>query len=72
MVDKRCPRCNGNLFVELDEKWQTHCLQCGYIHELNVPVTTEQRRKFMIEPVSNASPLVVKCKATRTTIRQGE
>lgn len=33
---RRCPKCNGNLFVNRDEKdnWYLECLQCSYTIEL--------------------------------------
>ena len=30
---KSCPRCGGDIFLERDDKWCEHCLQCGYAHE---------------------------------------
>lgn len=26
---KKCPKCNGNMYLEWDYRWQWHCLQCG-------------------------------------------
>ncbi len=31
---KSCPRCGGDMFLEGEDKWYEHCLQCGYAHEL--------------------------------------
>jgi DNA-directed RNA polymerase subunit M/transcription elongation factor TFIIS len=32
---KRCPRCNGALFVDWDQHGQyVECLQCGYLRDL--------------------------------------
>ena len=65
MVAQRCQRCHGNLFLELDQKWQTHCLQCGEIRELDAKVTPEQRRKFSIEVATIASPMDVSYKPAK-------
>ena len=32
-----CRRCNGDLVFEKDEYgWYEKCLQCGYLHDLNI------------------------------------
>jgi len=42
-TNKRCPKCNGNLFIEEGiypelgadcHRWYEWCLQCGYQHNL--------------------------------------
>ena len=31
----RCPRCEGRLFVDIDEDgWHEQCINCAYRHEL--------------------------------------
>ena len=31
LIDKRCPRCDGNIFLEVDGfGYYEHCLQFGY------------------------------------------
>lgn len=31
---KSCPRCGGDLFLDIEEQtWLEHCLQCGYIRQ---------------------------------------
>jgi len=43
-VQKRCPRCGGNIYVEKDFcGWNEKCLQCGYTSEL--PSIVEVREK---------------------------
>ena len=32
---KGCPRCKGDLVVEVDQwGWYEECIQCGYLHDL--------------------------------------
>jgi len=33
----RCPKCGGNLYIDKDyHGWYEECLQCAYMHDLNV------------------------------------
>ena len=34
MLKERCPRCNGNLYLETIR--EVKCLQCGYSREVKV------------------------------------
>lgn len=41
---KRCPRCNGDLFVDWDEHGRyVECLQCGYLCDLRSQSNVEQQ-----------------------------
>ncbi len=32
---KKCPKCNGDMYIDVDENtWFDHCLQCGYMRAL--------------------------------------
>ena len=69
MVSQRCPRCNGNLFMEVDLKWQINCLQCGYTKELDAKVTPEHRKLFGIEVPSTESPSIVRFRTAKSSTR---
>ena len=33
---KKCPKCGGDMYIDVDEDvWFDHCLQCGYMKNLN-------------------------------------
>jgi DNA-directed RNA polymerase subunit M/transcription elongation factor TFIIS len=37
IVLKRCPRCNGDLFIDRDQYGLfLQCLQCGYLRDLRM------------------------------------
>ncbi len=41
---KGCPRCRGDLVVELDQwGWYEECIQCGYLHDLQNIVEVKQQ-----------------------------
>jgi len=46
-----CPRCQGDIVLGNEDRygWYEQCLQCGYIHDLQIIVQVEpqpvQRRK---------------------------
>ncbi|GAF84427.1 unnamed protein product [marine sediment metagenome] len=41
---KGCPRCRGDLVVELDQwGWYEACIQCGYLHDLQSVVEVKQQ-----------------------------
>ena len=41
---KGCPRCRGDLVVELDQwGWYKECIQCGYLHDLQNIVEVKQQ-----------------------------
>ena len=43
-VLKRCPKCEGNLMLEKDNYGlYEQCLQCGYIHDLQIVVKFNQQ-----------------------------
>lgn len=45
---KRCPRCDGNVFMEWDYgdgDWYEYCLQCSYRHYL--PAVVKVPRKLI-------------------------
>lgn len=36
MVNRKCPRCEGDLFIELEsEGWEEQCVQCSYSKPLS-------------------------------------
>lgn len=37
----RCPRCNGHIFHDGDERW---CLQCGYRSYIGRTLSVQQAR----------------------------
>jgi DNA-directed RNA polymerase subunit M/transcription elongation factor TFIIS len=38
---KSCPRCNGDLFIQLEiDGWYEECLACGYRKDISDLVTT--------------------------------
>ena len=40
---KGCPRCNGDIFQSRDHHgWYEHCLQCGYLRDLEWRLGTHQ------------------------------
>ncbi len=42
---KECPRCNGDIFVDYDEDGMfNHCLQCGYIGNIDSSSLVAERR----------------------------
>ena len=51
---KSCPRCSGDLLIELCEYgWYEGCLQCGYEHYLqNIAKLEEQESKTDKQPTS--------------------
>jgi len=41
---KGCPRCRGDLAVELDQwGWYEECIQCGYLQDLQNIVEVKQQ-----------------------------
>lgn len=41
---KGCPRCKGDVVVELDQwGWYEECIQCGYLHDLPNVVKVKQQ-----------------------------
>ena len=41
---KSCPRCKGDVVVELDQfGWYEECIQCGYLHDLQNVVEVKQQ-----------------------------
>ena len=62
---KRCPKCNGNVFVDhenhIDSEgdyrgWYEWCLQCGYTRYLQA--TTNLMQEFKLIPVTKELALV--------------
>jgi len=41
---KGCPRCKGDVVVELDQfGWYEECIQCGYLHDMQNVVEVKQQ-----------------------------
>ncbi len=41
---KGCPRCKGDVIVEVDQwGWYENCIQCGYLHDLPNVVEVKQQ-----------------------------
>ncbi len=45
---KSCPRCGGDMFLEVGDKWYEHCLQCGYAHELRSLAEFYNRERHLV------------------------
>jgi ribosomal protein S27AE len=46
-MNKRCPKCGGNIFLEHDGTgWSEHCLQCGYDYDLTGVIESLGRGSF--------------------------
>ena len=54
--DRRCPKCNGNVYIEKDDtnQWVRHCLLCG--RETNLdgspyksPFVIQRKRNWLAE-----------------------
>lgn len=44
IVLKRCPRCNGDLFIDRDQYGLfLQCLQCGYLRDLRMQFRDEEQ-----------------------------
>jgi DNA-directed RNA polymerase subunit M/transcription elongation factor TFIIS len=44
IVLKRCPRCNGDLFIDRDQYGLfLQCLQCGYLQDLHMQFRGEEQ-----------------------------
>jgi len=41
---KCCPKCKGDVILRIKDKygWYDQCLQCGYLHDLEVIAKIEQ------------------------------
>ena len=42
---KSCPRCKGDVVVARDHwGWYEQCIQCGYLHDLQIIVEMKHQR----------------------------
>ncbi|MCJ7654402.1 MAG: hypothetical protein MUO97_03720 [Dehalococcoidia bacterium] len=60
-LNKKCPRCGGNLFLdEYQHKYEEFCLQCGYYRELDEQKKEEKKwtRKLNNESRKSSRALV--------------
>jgi len=57
-INKRCPKCNGNIFVDQDSNinsgenyygWYEWCLQCGYTRYLEPAAVLMEAFKVVTE-----------------------
>jgi len=45
IMPKRCPRCNGDLFIDRDQYGLfLQCLQCGYLRDLRMQFRGEEQK----------------------------
>lgn len=59
---KSCPRCGGDIFLERDNKWYEHCLQCGNTFELkSLPEFYNRERYLVLKEVKPSETKALKC-----------
>jgi len=38
----KCPKCKGNIMLDKDQYgWYEQCLQCGYLHDMDIQATSK-------------------------------
>ncbi len=45
---KSCPRCGGDMFLEVGDQCYEDCLQCGYAHELRSLPEFYNRERYLV------------------------
>jgi uncharacterized protein (DUF983 family) len=59
LMNKRCPKCGGNIFLENDSfGCYEHCLQCGY--DCNLENNIESPEPVALSGISSSKTQVVK------------
>ena len=65
-TNRRCPKCNGNVFIDQDslvgseegyDGWYEWCLQCGYTRYLQ-PATVLLMEEFKVIPAKKEPAIV--------------
>lgn len=70
LLNRRCTRCGGNLFIGFDNGWQTECLQCSEIKKIDdteiSPIMKGQLPRYDMSYQNTSSPTF--CKLNNTVL----